>query len=48
MKSRSVGAELFHADRRKDKQTEILKKLVVAFSKFADTPKIQQVNQKIN
>ena len=33
-----MGAELFHADRRTDKQTDMTK-LIVAFRNFANTPK---------
>jgi hypothetical protein len=37
MKIRPVGAELFHADRRMDGQTD-KKRLIVAFRNFASTP----------
>jgi hypothetical protein len=37
MKIRPVGAELFHADRQTDRQTDM--KLTVAFRNFAKTPK---------
>ena len=39
-----MGAELSHADGRKDRQTERqtdMKKLVVAFGNFANTTKIR-------
>jgi hypothetical protein len=46
MKVRSVGAELFYADGRTDKQKERgtegqtdMTKLIVAFRNFANTPK---------
>jgi hypothetical protein len=35
MKTRPVGAELFHADRR-----TVMAKLIVAFRNFANAPKI--------
>jgi hypothetical protein len=38
MKIRPVGAELFHADRRKDKQT-YMTKLIDDFRNFANAPK---------
>jgi Fe-S-cluster formation regulator IscX/YfhJ len=38
MKIRPVGAELFHADGRTDRQTDMTK-LIVAFSNFANAPK---------
>ena len=38
MKIRLVGAELFHADRGQDRQTN-MPKLVVAFRNFANAPK---------
>jgi hypothetical protein len=37
MKIRPVEAELFHADRQTDEQT-YMKKLIVAFCKFAKAP----------
>jgi hypothetical protein len=40
MKIRPVGAELFHAGGRTDRQTDMTK-LVVVFRKFAKTPKTQ-------
>jgi hypothetical protein len=41
MKIRPVGTELFHADRRTDRQTDMTK-LIVAFRVFANAPKNQQ------
>jgi len=38
MKIRQVGAELFHADRRADGQTDMMK-LIVAFRNSAISPK---------
>ena len=38
MKIRSLGAEIFHADRRTDKQTDMTK-LIFAFRNFANAPK---------
>ena len=38
MKIRTVRAELFHADGRTDRRTD-LTKLIVAFRNFADAPK---------
>jgi hypothetical protein len=38
MKIRPVGAELFHADGRMDKQTDMTK-LIVTFRNFANTLK---------
>ena len=38
MKIRSIGAELFHEDKRTDKQTDMTK-LIVAFRNFANAPK---------
>jgi len=38
MKIRLVGAELFHTDGQKDRQTDITK-LIVAFHNFANAPK---------
>ena len=38
MKIRPVGAKLFHADGRTDGRTD-MKKLLVAFRNFANTPK---------
>jgi hypothetical protein len=38
MKIRLVGDELFHADRRKDGQTDMTK-LIVAFGKYTKAPK---------
>ena len=38
MKIRPVGAELFHADRRTDGQTDMTK-IIVAFRNFANAPK---------
>ena len=38
MKIRPVGAELFHADRRTDGQTDMTK-LIVAFRNFANASK---------
>jgi len=40
MKIRPVGAELFHADRRK-----ITTKVIVAFRKFSNAPKILPKDQ---
>ena len=39
MKIRPVEAELFHADSRTDEQADMAK-LLVAFSNFANAPKI--------
>jgi len=39
LKIRPVGAELYHAGRRTDRQTDITK-LIVAFRNFANEPKI--------
>jgi hypothetical protein len=39
MKIRPVGAELLHAERRTDEQADMTK-LLVAFSNFANAPKI--------
>ena len=38
MKILSVGADLFHSDRRTDEQTDMAK-LIVAFLNFASAPK---------
>ena len=38
-KNRPVGAELLHADRRRDRQTDVTK-LLVAFRNFAKAPKM--------
>ena len=38
MKIRPVGAELFHADRRTDGQTDMTK-IIVAFRNFVNAPK---------
>jgi hypothetical protein len=38
MKIRSVGAEVFHVDRRKDGQTGMIK-LIVSFRDFENAPK---------
>jgi len=38
MKIRPVGAKLFHADRRVDTRTDMMK-LMVTFRNFANTPK---------
>jgi len=38
MKILPVGAELFHADRRTDGQTDMMK-LIVAFCNLSNTPK---------
>jgi hypothetical protein len=38
MQIRSVGAELFHDERRTDRQTDMMK-LIVAFRNFANAPK---------
>jgi len=40
MKIRSVGAELFHADGRTDRQRDVTK-LILVFSNFAKASKIQ-------
>ena len=42
MKIRPVGAELFHAERRTDGQTDMTK-LIVAFRDFANAPKTTEV-----
>jgi hypothetical protein len=50
MKIPPLGAELFHADRRKDGQTEgrtDTTKLIVAFRNFAHAPKSYTVIQKV-
>ena len=39
MKIRPMGAELFHADRRTDGQTDMTQ-LIVTFRNFANAPKI--------
>jgi hypothetical protein len=39
MKIRSVGAELFHADGRTDRQTDMTN-LILAFRNFAKAPKM--------
>jgi len=40
MKIHPAGAELIHADRRTDRQTDRhMKKLIVAFRGFANAPK---------
>jgi hypothetical protein len=39
MKFRPVGAELFHADRRKDGQTDMMNRIAV-FRNFANAPAI--------
>ena len=39
MKIRPVGAELFHADRRTDGQTD-MRNLIVAFRNFANALKV--------
>jgi len=46
MKIRPVGAELLHADRRTDVQTNgrTDKKLIVLFRYFANAPKIVDTN----
>jgi hypothetical protein len=41
MKIRLDGAELFHADRQTDRQTDMTK-LIFAFRNFANAPKIPQ------
>ena len=41
MKIRPVGAELFHADRRTDGQTDMAKP-IVAFHNFAKAPKMSR------
>jgi hypothetical protein len=43
MKIRSVGAELFHAEGRTNRRTEMTK-LIVAFRNFAKAPKNESVN----
>ena len=40
MKICSGGAEVFHAARQKDRQTDITK-LIVAFQRFAKAPKLE-------
>jgi len=42
MKIRPVGAELFHADRQTDRQTDM--QLIIAFRSFAKAPNNQSVN----
>jgi hypothetical protein len=42
MKIRPVGADLFHADGRTDRQTDMTK-LRVAFRNFANAPKNKQL-----
>jgi hypothetical protein len=44
MKIRQVGAELFHADGRPDRQTHMTK-LTVAFRNFANAPKNNTAQQ---
>jgi hypothetical protein len=44
MKISPVGAELFHANRRTDEQTDITK-LIVAFRNFANAPKKHKVKE---
>jgi len=43
IKTRPVGAELFHADGRMDRQTDMTK-LIVCFRSFTKAPKNQSVN----
>jgi len=38
MKTSLVGAELFHADRRNDRRTDMTK-IIVAFRNYANAPK---------
>ena len=38
-----MGAELFHADRRTDRQADMAK-LIVAFRNFANAPKNRLIN----
>jgi len=40
MKIRPVGAELFHADGRTDRRSDMTK-LIVAFRNFANAPEIK-------
>jgi len=42
MKIRPVGAELFHADRQTDRQTDLTKRIVVLRS-FSNAPRIDNV-----
>jgi len=44
MKIRRVGAELFHAERRMDRQTEMTE-LIVTFHNFANVPKMNAISQ---
>jgi hypothetical protein len=44
MKIYPVGAELFHADKGTEGRTD-MKKVVVAFGNFANTPKMPQMWQ---
>ena len=43
MKIRPVGAELFHADRRMDGQTEMTELITVTFRNFANAPKMNEI-----
>ena len=43
MKIRPVGAELFHADGRTDKRTDMTK-LTVAFRNFSNAPENQNIH----
>jgi hypothetical protein len=45
MKISPVGAELFHAERRKDGRTEITE-VIVAFRHFANAPKKADENPR--
>jgi hypothetical protein len=44
MKIRPMGAELFHADKRTDRQTDITK-LKITFLNFANAPKISLLTE---